>query len=89
MIHTQPAPPRRYYAPGVATQITQDDGHCAANCPRCNSGVVRIPRRFIDRLINIVYPVYRYRCQSFLCSWEGNLAIVAQPSIAGRLGAEP
>ena len=42
-------------------------------CPACGSGLNRIPRRFIDRLISIVHYVHRYHCQSFVCNWEGNL----------------
>jgi hypothetical protein len=50
MIPTQPVPPRRYNATGVAAQNAQDAGHCRTSCPRCNSSVVRIDRRFIDHL---------------------------------------
>jgi len=43
-------------------------------CPACgSSGLNRIPRRFIDRLISLVYPVHRYHCQAFVCNWEGNI----------------
>jgi hypothetical protein len=46
----------------------------------CNSGVVRIPRRFVDRLVSAIYPGRRYRCHSFLCAWEGNIRYLGQPS---------
>ena len=42
-------------------------------CPECHSGLNRVRRRFIDRLLSLVYPVHRYRCRSFDCNWEGNL----------------
>lgn len=87
MIHTQPVFPRLYRATGVAAPTAQYAGHCRATCPRCNSGVVRIRRRYIDRLVNIVHPVRRYRCGSCLCSWEGNLANDAAPSMGKQFGA--
>jgi hypothetical protein len=46
-------------------------GHPA--CPLCNARVNRISRRLIDRVISVVHPVHRYRCDSFTCHWEGNL----------------
>ena len=42
-------------------------------CPECHSSVNRVPRRFIDRVLSLVYPVHRYHCRSFDCNWEGNL----------------
>jgi hypothetical protein len=42
-------------------------------CPRCNSPVFRISRRFVDLLISTFVPVRRYRCNSMTCNWEGNL----------------
>jgi hypothetical protein len=42
-------------------------------CPECHSSLNRVPRRFIDRLLSVVYPVHRYHCRSFSCNWEGNL----------------
>jgi len=42
-------------------------------CPECHSSVNRVRRRFVDRLVSLFYPVHRYRCRSFVCSWEGNL----------------
>lgn len=46
-------------------------------CPDCHSTLNRVPRRFIDRLLSLVYPVHRYRCRSFDCNWEGNLRYTA------------
>ena len=42
-------------------------------CPECHSSLNRIRRRFVDRLLSLVYPVHRYHCGSFVCNWEGNL----------------
>ena len=46
-------------------------------CPECGSSLNRVPRRFIDRLISLVYPVHRYHCRSFDCNWEGNVRYLA------------
>jgi hypothetical protein len=89
MIHTQPVPTRRYNVTSVAARTAQGPVHCKATCPRCNSAVGRIHRRFIDRLVNLVYPIQRYRCQSFICRWEGNIADAAQPSGNKPFGAQP
>jgi hypothetical protein len=32
-----------------------------------------VRRRFIDRLLSLILPVHRYRCNSLGCHWEGNL----------------
>jgi hypothetical protein len=42
-------------------------------CPVCGHPLRRIHRRFIDRLVCVVYPVRRYQCQRVRCGWEGNL----------------
>lgn len=42
-------------------------------CPRCHQVAYRIPRRFIDVLLSQFVPVWRYRCATMGCSWEGNL----------------
>lgn len=54
---------------------TLDTGHssCARGCPRCNSSVFRVSRRFIDMFISIFVTIRRYRCISMQCNWEGNL----------------
>jgi hypothetical protein len=59
-------------AAGDAAAASPDPpGHPA--CPLCKAPVNRISRRFIDRVISVVHPVHRYRCDSFICNWEGNL----------------
>ncbi|MFZ5511404.1 MAG: hypothetical protein ACOZCP_15270 [Pseudomonadota bacterium] len=44
-----------------------------AKCPVCGGPVLRIRRRLVDRIISLLRPVARYRCQSARCQWEGNL----------------
>lgn len=63
---------RRIFQPLASTQ---DTGHssCARECPRCNSSVFRVSRRFIDMLISMFITIHRYRCISMQCNWEGNL----------------
>jgi hypothetical protein len=56
-------PPRSY--------ATHDDTY--RHCPRCNRTAVRIRRRFIDRVLSLIYPVHRFQCISMHCGWKGNL----------------
>jgi len=44
-------------------------------CPRCYGSVMRVRRRYIDRLISVVVPVHRYHCISPSCGWTGNLRV--------------
>lgn len=50
-------------------------------CPLCSSPLIRIRRRFSDRLLSLIAPVQRYRCsarkEDLSCTWEG--IILAQP----------
>lgn len=46
---------------------------CRPACPRCKSGLVRIRRRLVDRIVSAIFPVRRYRCLAFFCCWEGTL----------------
>lgn len=41
-------------------------------CPQCASYARRIRRRFLDRMISLVIPVSRYKCQC--CHWQGNVS---------------
>jgi len=51
--------------------------------------VNRIPRRFVDRLLSIAYPVHRYHCRSFICNWEGNLLYDAEaPDPSGSVSTD-
>lgn len=40
-------------------------------CPRCGHGLHRVHRRPIDRLVNMLVPVARYRCRNPECDWRG------------------
>ena len=42
-------------------------------CPRCGGELERVRRRFVDRVISVLWAVRRYRCRNVLCVWEGNL----------------
>jgi len=42
-------------------------------CPRCGGKLIRVRRRFADRLLSLVRPVRRYRCRRADCLWEGTL----------------
>ena len=44
-------------------------------CPCCSGVVHRVQRRSFDRFVNFFLPVYRYRCGSLGCGWEGNLLV--------------
>jgi hypothetical protein len=47
-------------------------------CPACSGSIHRIPRRVADRLFDRFVPVYRYRCASVACQWEGNVPRTAK-----------
>jgi len=50
-------------------------------CPWCGgANLKRIPRRFVDRLISLISPQRRFRCESLGCGWEGNLSATQFPS---------
>ena len=57
-------------------------------CPVCHGVAHRIRRRLVDRLISMVVMRYRYRCESMLCGWEGNLPVLSL-SRAKQRGSEP
>lgn len=42
-------------------------------CPRCGDALMRVHRRFVDRLWSLLQPVRRYRCDNPGCGWVGNL----------------
>ena len=44
-------------------------------CPKCNGPVFREHRRFIDRLISLLRPMRRYRCDAHICQWKGILPV--------------
>jgi hypothetical protein len=55
-------------------------------CPRCNSPVFSISRRFVDMLVSILMPIRRYRCNSMTCNWEGNLRNKRSPQAERSVG---
>ena len=40
-------------------------------CPGCGGRLHRVHRRPIDRLVNVIVPVVRYRCRNPECRWRG------------------
>jgi hypothetical protein len=42
-------------------------------CPRCGSGVMRVHRRSLDRLLSATFlpDARRYRCTNVTCGWSG------------------
>lgn len=40
-------------------------------CPRCGGRIHRAHRHGVDRLVNLVVPVRRYRCGGKECRWHG------------------
>ncbi len=58
-------------------------------CPKCNGEIYRIPRRFIDRVFSQFHAIYRYKCMSPYCSWEGNYAQSKEISSTPRTDRGP
>jgi hypothetical protein len=42
-------------------------------CPVCGFPLIRVPRRRLDRIYSLFFPVRRYQCETFHCQWRGNL----------------
>lgn len=40
-------------------------------CPRCGSDLRRIHRHRLDRVLDLLVPVARYRCKNSECRWSG------------------
>lgn len=67
---------------GQALSYTSASRH---TCPKCSALLVRMPRRAIDRFLSRFVPVQRYRCERFVCQWQGNLRVEQAPGgIAGN-----
>lgn len=65
-----------YVRPGTIVRASTVAGISnlpAFRCPECGSGLIRIRRRPIDRLMSAFVPVSRFRCSNMQCSYEGNL----------------
>jgi hypothetical protein len=65
-------------APSAADSVRPDvRGHSSRGrlCPQCKCPVEPARRRILDRLVNWIMPVHRYRCRmkGWGCDWEGNL----------------
>jgi hypothetical protein len=57
---------------GQALNYTSASRHV---CPKCSALLVRTPRRAIDHFLSRFIPVQRYRCERFVCQWQGNLRV--------------
>lgn len=72
-VRTSPTPVKRVrgYTPRDTKKHPMNEPHC----PYCNGPVIRIRRRFVDRVLSVFMPVQRYRChmKGWGCDWEGNL----------------
>jgi hypothetical protein len=44
-------------------------------CPRCGSTTRRIPRQLLDRVVNVLWDVKRFRCTNATCGWEGGVRV--------------
>ena len=42
-------------------------------CPVCGGPTRRIRRTPIDRVVSVIFKVWRFRCASAVCSWEGTI----------------
>jgi hypothetical protein len=51
-----------------------DSPNSQRTCPSCGAPLLRVRRHALGRLISLVRPVARYRCQRLDCEWRGNLA---------------
>jgi hypothetical protein len=47
-------------------------------CPVCGSVARRVPRRLLDRVVNILWEFKRFRCANAMCGWEGNIRMRAK-----------
>ena len=50
-----------------------DDAGAPVLCPLCGTTSRRIPRRALDRVVNVLWHVKRFRCANATCGWEGNI----------------
>jgi hypothetical protein len=55
--------------------ISYGQGSPVRQCPRCQGPAYRVQRRVIDRLVSLIFPRHRYRCESWDCRWEGNFRV--------------
>lgn len=58
----------------ISTVAYGGDNSGSYACPRCGKGgLLRIRRRFIDRVLSLFVRQRRFRCTHSGCQWEGNL----------------
>jgi hypothetical protein len=58
-------------------------------CPRCGEPLLRVPRRWSDRLRSLFKPVRRYRCDWLGCNWAGTLSDDERANAAATDAAAP
>jgi len=60
--------------PGYSRLSYSDDVADPYTCPLCGQhGLIRIRRRFIDRILSLFVRQRRFRCTQPGCQWQGNL----------------
>lgn len=58
----------------LANASCHDDHSDSYTCPMCGErDLIRIRRRFIDRIMSMFISLRRYRCTHSGCQWKGNL----------------
>lgn len=78
-VHSSDQPTENTFAqaPG-ATVAYHIESSRACACPICGKrGLLRIRRRFIDRVLSLFVRQRRFRCTHSGCHWEGNLTFIA------------
>jgi transposase-like protein len=51
-------------------------------CPQCSDTAHRVQRTWGDRIVSLIKPVKRYRCD--FCDWTGTLSLVdARDKVSG------
>lgn len=53
-------------------------------CPHCGRATERVARDLTDRVLSLLMPVKRYRCEEATCGWEGLL--LSRQRRGGRVG---
>lgn len=67
-------------APARTAQALAMEPGGRLECPCCHGPIYRIPRLVKDRLIGLILPRRRYRCEVWNC-WEGTLPVVAARTV--------
>ena len=61
---------------GASRDSTGHSHYLNRSCPVCQSSVIRVARRPVDKLVSMFRLVHRYRCSAHTCKWEGNVRYV-------------